>query len=107
MPEIPTLSICEQEIRAFLGKIPRFPRLVCHGAHIALTNDAWHAVSTVPCFGSVAVVTHPDGKQLGKEGFFGLQSQVTVHQHTFLTHSLEPSQSNCIAHIQGGPLHLS
>lgn len=44
---------------------------------LALTNKAWHAVSTVPCLGSVAVVTQPNGEQLGKKGFFGLQSQVT------------------------------
>lgn len=45
MPAIPTLRICEQEICAFLGKIPIFPRLACHGAHIACANQQCLACS--------------------------------------------------------------
>lgn len=71
---------------------------------LVLRHSAWPAVSTGLSFVSVAVARHHDAKQLGEKGFFGIQPQVTVHQHAFSIHSLGPRQSNGTAHMQGGPL---
>lgn len=47
---------------------------------LAIMQNSWHAVSTVPCLGSVAVVRHPDGKQLRKVLW------ITVPGYSPLTH---------------------